>query len=238
MSIKFKYIIFDEKRNEKRWIAKLKNEFSEDFSNKKWIETIWTLFENDTEKWTDTNDDVKNIVVKKSFIEIDKVEFIRLIDYEYFDKNKKNITKAKRKHDYNLKFQSIQQKKNETLRNYYKRTIELFKKLDDKNVSTVESLSILEFFFFKNIIAYYIKNIRDEKLQTKIYVKHDENIENRNLYEVCTFAKEILRTQKRQKEYQIKKIEKKRNEKLTFLDKKLMIIKIENFNSNTSIQIL
>ena len=75
-------------------------------------------------------------------------------------------------------------------------------------------------------------------MQTKIYVKHDENIEIRNFYEVCTFAKEIFRIQKRQKKYQIKKVEKKRNEKLTFFDKKFMIIKVENFNSNTSIQIL
>ena len=75
-------------------------------------------------------------------------------------------------------------------------------------------------------------------MQTKIYVKHDENIEIRNFYEICTFAEKILRIQKRQKKHQIKKIEKKRNEKLTFLDKKFMIIKIENFNSNTSIQIL
>ena len=238
MSIKFKYIIFDEKKNGKRWIAKFKNEFLEDFSNKKWIETVWTLFENDAKKWTDINDDIKDIVIKKNFIATDKIEFIRFIEYEYLDKNKENTTKTKREHDYNLKFQSIQQEKNEILKNYYKRTVELFKKLDDKNVSIVKSLSILKFFFLKNIIAYYIKNIRDEKLQTEIYVKHDESIEIRNFYEICTFAKEILRIQKRQKKYQIKKIEKKRNEKLTFFDKKLMIIKIENFNSNTSIQIL
>ena len=140
-------------------------------------------------------------MIKKNFIAIDKIEFIRFIEYEYFDKNKENTTKTEREHDYNLKFQSIQQEKNEILRDYYKRTAELFKKLDDKNVSIVKSLSILKFFFLKNTIAYYIKNIRDEKLQTKVYVKHDENIEIRNLYEVCTFAKEILRIQKRQKKY-------------------------------------
>ena len=81
-------------------------------------------------------------MIKKNLIEIDKVELIRLIDYEYFDKNKKNTIKTKREHDYNLKFQSIQQKKNETLKDYYKRTIELFKKFDDKNVSIVKSLNI------------------------------------------------------------------------------------------------
>ena len=96
----------------------------------------------------------------------------------------------------------------------------------------------MKFFFLKNIIAYYIKDIRNEKLQTEIYVKHDENIEIRNLYEICTFAEKIFKTQKRQKKYQIKKIEKKRHDKLTLLDKKLMIIKVENFNSNISIQIL
>ena len=238
MSINFKYIFFDEKKNEKRWVVKLENEFSENFSIKKWIKTIWTLFENEAKEWANINDDVKNIVIKKNLIEIDKIELIRLIDYEYFDKNKKNTTKIEREHDYNLKFQSIQQEKNETLKNYYKRTIELFKKLDDKNVSIVESLSILKSSFFKNIIAYYIKDIRDEKLQAEVYVKHDESIEIRSLYEICTFAKKILKTQKRQKKYQIKKIEKKRHDKLAFLDKKFMIIKVENFNSNTSIQIL
>ena len=175
-------------------------------------------------------------MIKKNFTETNKIEFIRLIDYEYFDKNKKNTSKTKREHDYNLKFQSIQQKKNETLRDYYKRTIELFKKLDDKNVSIVESLNILKFFFFKNIITYYIKSILDEKLQAEVYVKHDENTKLRNLYEVCTFAEEIFKTQKRQKKYQIKKIEKKRNEKLTFFDKKFMIIKIENYISIATIQ--
>ena len=35
MSINFKYIFFDEKKNEKRWVAKLENEFSENFSIKK-----------------------------------------------------------------------------------------------------------------------------------------------------------------------------------------------------------
>ena len=238
MSTKFKYITFDEKGNEKRWIAKLKNEFPENFSNKRWIETVWTLFENDAEKWADTNDDVKDIVTKKNFIATDKIEFIRLIEYEYPDKNKENTTKTEREHDYNLKLQSIQQEKNETLRNYYKRTTELFKKLDDKDVPTVKSLNILKFSFLKNTIAYYIKNIRDEKLQTEVYVKHDESTEIRSLYGVCTSAEEILRTQKRQKKYQTKKAEKKRNEKLILLDKKLMTIKAGNFNSNTSIQVL
>ena len=177
-------------------------------------------------------------MIKENFIEANKIEFIRLIDYEYFDKNKKNTSKTKREHDYNLKFQSIQQEKNETLRDYYKRTIELFKKLDDKNVSIVESLSILKSFFLKNIITYYIKNILDEKLQAEVYVKHDESTKIRNLYEVCTFAKKILKIQKRQKKYQIKKIEKKRNEKLALLNKKFMIIKVENYTSTATIQIL
>ena len=149
-------------------------------------------------------------MIKKNFIEANKIELIRFIDYEYFDKNKKNTNKTKREHDYNLKFQSIQQKKNKTLRNYYKRTIELFKKFDDKNVSIVESLNILKFFFLKNIITYYIKNILDEKLQAEIYVKHDENTKIRNLYEVCTFAKKILKIQKCQKNIKSKKL--KRNE--------------------------
>ena len=35
-----------------------------------------------------------------------------------------------------------------------------------------------------------------------------------------------------------KRLKKKRNEKLTFFDKKFIIIKIENYNLNTSIQIL
>ena len=137
---------FDGSGSVKRWLRTLKEELGKEITPGDWLEAVDARLEKDAARWASRTHEVRLLLLDETIeiaIEQEKQRFIELLKEEY-PENERNTQSES---EASTEIKVLKQQPNESLSEYYKRTLNILLTLGGKDLPAPErhtSLSRLE----------------------------------------------------------------------------------------------